>query len=335
MASTSGAQAARPAADIRKGTLDVLCLSEAEVAQLLDPGELLDALAHGFRRLALGAVQAPARPEIQIPDFGFSLAMPAWTEGMNLAVKVVNVFDGNLALGLPSHLATINLFDPRTGAPVCIMDGTHITAMRTAASAVLSVRELARADARTATVIGAGVQAREHLRLLPLVRDFTEIRLASLHFAEAKQLAAQFANVRAVSDVEVAVRKSDVVCLATHSPEPVIQADWVRPGAHVTSVGYFPPRGELPPELPRRCRLFVEGGDAFASPPVGCAELRGLDAGRGTCLGDVLLGRRPGRETAAQVTIYKAMGVAMEDLVAADLVYAKARQRGIGRIVPF
>lgn len=334
MASAPAAAAARAAAEISKGTLDLLCLSEADVSELLDQRELLDALAVGFRRLASGEVQTPARPEIRVPDAGFSLAMPAWSPGMNIAVKVVNVFDGNLALDLPSHLATINLFDPRTGAPICIMDGTHITAVRTAASAALSVRELARPDARTATVIGAGVQAREHLRLLPLVRDFSEIRVASLHFAEAQQLAARFPSVRAVSDVEVAVRTSDVVCLATHSPEPVILSDWVRQGAHVTSVGYFPPRGELPLDLPHRYPLFVESSDSFAPPPVGCAELRGLDASRGTCLGDVLLGRRPGRETAGQITVYKAMGVAMEDLIAAELVYAKARQRRVGRIVP-
>jgi ornithine cyclodeaminase/thiomorpholine-carboxylate dehydrogenase len=327
--------ATRAAAEIRKGDLDVLCLSEADVAQLLDPRELLDVLADGFRRLALGKVQAPARPEVQVPGLGFSLAMPAWTEGMTIAVKVVNVFEGNLALGLPSHLAIINLFDPRTGAPLCMMDGTHITAMRTAASAVLSVKTLARPDARTVTVIGAGVQAREHLRLLPLARAFADIRLASLHFTEAEQLAARFAGVHAVNDVEGAVRESDVVCLATHSAEPVIHSDWIRPGTHVTSVGYHPPRGELPFDLPRHCRLFVESGESFAPPPVGCAEMQGLDASHGTCLGDILLGRRPGRESANQVTLYKAMGVAMEDLVAAELVYRGAQRRGVGRVVRF
>jgi ornithine cyclodeaminase/thiomorpholine-carboxylate dehydrogenase len=334
MASTA-APDARAAAEIRKGSIKVLCLSEDEVAALLDPRELLDALADGFRRLAQGEVQTPARPEIRIPGAGFSLAMPAWSEGTNVAVKVVNVFDGNLGRGLPSHLATINLFDPRTGAPRCIMDGTHITAMRTAGSAVLSVRELARADAQTVTVIGAGVQGREHLRLLPLVRAFQDIRLASLNVAEAQRLASHFPNVRAVADIEAAVRESDVICLATHAPDPVIDADWVRPGTHVTSVGYFPPHGELPFDLPRRHRLFVETADAFAPPPVGCAELQGLDLGRGTCLGDMLLGRRPGRDSAEQVTIYKAMGTAMEDLVAAELVYAKARQRRVGTVVAF
>lgn len=331
--SASSATSARPAAEILKGALEVLWLSETNVAQLLSPQELLDALADGFRLLAKGDVQAPARPEVQVPGLGFSLAMPAWVEGMNIAVKIVNVFDCNHGLGLPSHLALINLFDARTGAPVCVMDGTHITAVRTAGAAILSVKELARRDARIATVIGAGVQAREHLRLLPLVREFEEIQLVSLVFSDAERLAERFHGVRAVRNVEEAVRRSDVVCLATHSPEPVIQTGWVRPGAHVSSVGYFPPHGEMPRDLPRKHKLFIETIDSFSPPPVGCAELQGLDLRHGTCLGEVLLGRKSGRDNPEQVTVYKAMGTAMEDLVAAQIVYAEAKRRRVGQVV--
>lgn len=321
------------AAEIQKGAVDVLWLSENDVARLLSPQKLIDALAGGFRRLALDAMQAPARPEIRVPGKGFSLAMPAWSEGTNIAVKVVNVFDGNIRLGLPSHLALISLFDAATGMPLCIMDGTHITAMRTAGAAVLAVRELARPDAAVATVIGAGVQAREHLRLLSFARKFREIRLASLIASDAARLAAMFPGVRAVPDAAEAVRGSDVVCLATHSPDPVIDVQWIRPGAHVSSVGYFPPRGELPVDLPRHHALFVETAESFAPPPTGCAELQGIDPRRGTCLGDVLLGRKPGRASTEQITVYKAMGTAMEDLVCAELVYSEAKKRGIGQTV--
>jgi ornithine cyclodeaminase/alanine dehydrogenase-like protein (mu-crystallin family) len=125
------------------------------------------------------------------------------------------------------------------------------------------------------------------------------------------------------------------VCLATHAPEPVIRADWIKAGTHVTSVGYFPPRGELPADLLQRCGLFVESSESFAPPPVGCGELQGFDSSRGASLGDVLLGRRPGRRSSEQITVYKAMGVAMEDLVAAELVYAKAKRTGLGRAVSF
>ncbi len=144
--SASSPTPGRPAAEIEKGVVEVLWLSEADVAQLLPPRELLNALADGFRRLAEGRVQTPARPEVRVPGLGFSLAMPAWAEGTNIAMKVVNVFDRNHELGLPSHLALISLFHARTGVPLCVIDGTHITAVRTAGAAILSVRELARQE---------------------------------------------------------------------------------------------------------------------------------------------------------------------------------------------
>jgi len=318
----------RSAAEIGKGALPVLHLSEADVVRLLDPAQLLDGLADGFRAMARGEVQAPDRPELTVPGKGFSLAMPAWTAGMNLTVKIVNVFEANLDIDLPNHLAVVMLFDPQTGAPVCIMDGTHITAIRTAASAVLSVRALARPEARIATLIGAGVQGREHLRLLPLVREFDEIRVASLHYEDAETLAASCPWARPVRDVEAAVRGSDVVCLASHAYEPVIASEWVRPGTHVSSVGYAPPRGELPTALLSRVQLFVESDEAFRPPPVGCAELSGRDPASATTLGDLFCGSRPGRTSADQITLYKAMGIAMEDMVAADIVYRRALAEG-------
>ncbi|BCH08971.1 ornithine cyclodeaminase [Mesorhizobium sp. 131-3-5] len=311
----------------------VLILSEGEVKTCIDLRRLLDALAEGFKALSRGEIVNPARPQLDIPQAGYSLAMPAWMAGMHLTVKIVNVFEGNIARAIPSHLATIHLFDPQTGMPVCVMDGTYITAVRTSGSAVLSVRELARRDARVATVVGAGVQARQHLHLLPLVRDFAEIRVASKEFADAQALAALHPGVVAVSDLEAAVRSSDVVCLATHSYQPVIATEWLRPGTHVSSVGVAPPGGELPVELVGRASLFVETRDAFAPTPVGSCELDGIDPQTGTELGEMLLGLRPGRTSADQITVYKAMGVAMEDLVAADLAYREAVRRGLGRAV--
>jgi alanine dehydrogenase len=323
----------KSAAETTKGEFALLSLSEGNVAHLLDPLELLDGLAEGFKALSRGKVQAPARPAINIPGAGFSLAMPAWMDGMNIMVKVVNVFEKNLAIDLPNHLALITLFDPATGAPVCVMDGTYITGIRTAGSAVLSVRELARKDATVATIVGAGVQGREHLRLLPLVRDFSEIRIVSLHPEDAERLARCHPRANAVTDLQAAIRSSDVVCLATHSYEPVIESRWIRPGTHVSSVGYAPPRGEMPFDLVRQTALYVETRDAFKAPPVGCAELAGLDPEAGIELGELLTGRKPGRVSDSQITVYKAMGVAMEDLVSAQLVYEKAKANGIGHQV--
>jgi alanine dehydrogenase len=323
-------QPVKAAFEIKKGPLNVMTLSEADVERYLDPRELLDGLEDGFRGLESGDVQSPHRPELSVPGKGFCLAMPAWRPGMLLTVKIVNVFDGNLSLDLPNHLALINLFDPDTGATACVMDGTYITGIRTAASAVLSARMLSRENSRVATVIGAGVQGREHLRLLPLIRQFERINVCSLRFEDAEKLAAGNALARATRDVERAVGESDVVCLAAHSPAPVIQAEWVRPGTHVSSVGYYPPDGELPPALPRAHRLFVETRDAFQPAPVGCGELSGMDPASGTTLGAVALRRSPGRINETEVTIYKAMGIAMEDMVAANIAYQRARGEGGG-----
>jgi alanine dehydrogenase len=323
----------RAAFEINKGPQHVMTLSEADVERYLDPRELLDALEEGFRGLELGEVQSPPRPALSVPGKGFCLAMAAWRPGMQLTIKIVNVFDGNHAADLPSHLALINLFDPDTGATSCVMDGTYITGIRTAASAVLSARLLSRPGSRVATVIGAGVQGRQHLRILPLIRELDHINVCSLRIEDAQKLAAHSDIARAAANVESAVRESDIVCLATDSPVPIIEPEWVQPGAHVSSVGYHPPNGELPTELARAHRLFVETLDAFQPTPVGCSELAGLGASTGTTLGAVLLSRAPGRVSETEITVYKAMGVAMEDMVAANLAYQRARRDGGGSVM--
>jgi ornithine cyclodeaminase/alanine dehydrogenase-like protein (mu-crystallin family) len=185
------------------------------------------------------------------------------------------------------------------------------------------------------TIVGAGVQGQTHLELLPLVRDIEQIRISSLRPADAERLAQRDQRAVAVpSDrLEAAVRDSDVVCLCTHSGEPVIETDWVRDGAHVTSVGYREPHGELPRDLLERGRLFVETRLAFEPTPTGCYELQGLDPATGTELGEVLNGDRPGRTSADEITLYKAMGHAVEDLVAAELALRTALSEGESRKV--
>lgn len=192
---------------------------------------------------------------------------------------------------------------------------------------------LCRSESRIATVIGAGVQGREHLRLLPLIRDFERINICSLRFVDAQKLATRSEIACATADLEAAVRESDVVCLATHSPEPVIKTDWVKPGTHVSSVGFHPPNGELPKDLASTHRLFVETLDAFQPSPVGCSELVDLDISIGTTLGAVALARTAGRRSNDEITVYKAMGVAMEDMVAANLAYQRAKREGGGDVM--
>ena len=323
----------KAAFEIAKGAQKVLCLSEAQVAEAIDPQELLRELEASFGALARGEVQCPPRPQIAVPGKGFSLAMAAWQPGLHISVKVVNVFDGNLALGLPNHLALINLFDPETGAVSCVMDATYITGIRPAAAAVVSHKLLSRSDSRIATIVGAGVQGREHLRLLPLVRDLDEIQICSLEFDHAERMARLDSKARAERDVRRAIERSDLVCLATHSARPVIESNWIRPGTHVSSVGYHPPDGELPPALAHDHRLFVETLDAFAPAPVGCSELRGLSAATAATLGDVVNDPRRGRANPSEITVYKAMGIAMEDMVAANLAFRRAPRFGLGTTI--
>lgn len=322
-------QFARAAFEISKGTQRVMTLSERNVERPLDPRELLDGLEDGFRGLELGEIQSPARTQLSVEGKGISLAMPAWRAGMQMTLKIVNVFDGNLQLGFPNHLALIVLFDPDTGMTSCVMDGTYITAVRTAAAAALSVRLLSRKESRVATIIGAGVQGKQHLRMLPLVRNFEKINLCTLRFEGAQKLAAENTIAHATAHLERAVGESDVVCLATHSAEPVIEGAWVAPGTHVTSVGYHPPQGELPKQFVKAARLFVETIDAFEPPPVGCSELSGTDRGKGATMGAVILGRKSGRQRDDEITLYKAMGIAMEDMVAANLTFQRAKKAGV------
>jgi ornithine cyclodeaminase/alanine dehydrogenase-like protein (mu-crystallin family) len=303
--------------------MELLVLNRAEVEALLDLPALLDALRDGFAALTSGEVTAPGRNELTMPGEAFLLGMPGRLRDGIMAVKVVTVFEDHD----PSHLATIGLYDPHSGACRAFIDGTYITAIRTSAAAAVATDLLARRDARTLAIVGAGVQGEHHLRAFPLVRDFDEIRVTSLYRADAERVAALHPRAHVVDDAEDAVRGADVVALATHAAQPVIEPAWIAPGTHVSSVGYRPPDGELPRGLLRH-RVFVETREAFEPTPVGCAELHGLDRGTATELGEVLLGARRGRRSDEEITVYKAMGHVVEDIVAAELVYAAANGHG-------
>ena len=312
--------------------MSIRMLSDDDVRRWLDPNALLNALAKGFASLTAGDVIAPPRSGVDLED-GFLLGMMAHAPGHPIGVKLVSVFHRNHALGLPGHLALIALFDARTGAPVAVMNGTWITAIRTAGGAAISTRLLARSNAVTLAIVGAGVQGEAHLRMLSRVREFEDIRITSLRFDDAQRVAAANPGTTAVASAEEAVAGADVVCLCTTSSTPVVQRSWLSPGTHVTSVGYMPPGSEVAPDIVQHARLFVETRVAFAPPPAGCAELAGLDPHAAVELGEVLLGRRPGRVSDSELTLYKSMGHAMEDLVAARLAYESASAEGAGTLL--
>ena len=311
---------------------EVLVLPRAEVERLLDLDRLLEELEVAFRAISDEATSVPPRTASFAPG-GLLGVMPAWTPG-TLEAKLVAVFPGNEKHGLPSHQALIALFDEGTGTPLAILDGTHITAVRTAAGSAVATRLLAPPGAEVLTILGAGVQGRAHLDLVPRVRDFQEIRVASRDLGRAQALAATHPAARPVNGFEEAVRGTNVVCCCTDALDPVLDAGWIAAGAHVNSVGGSPRgRGELPVDLVRSASLFVESRVTFQAPPAGAPELKGLDPGRATELGEALAGRRPGRRSDGEVTVYKSVGHAVEDACAARLVYDRARAEGAGTLV--
>jgi alanine dehydrogenase len=227
-------------------------------------------------------------------------------------------------------MGIIGLFDRDTGAPLAIMDAALITAVRTAGAAMLSIKAMAPPDAEIATVIGGGVQAREHVRLLGALDGIKEIRVVARRADVAQSIARDSKRAHVAAGIEAAVRTADIVCLTTSSATPIICADWIKAGAHVTSVGFAPPGSEVPLALIEQARICVETRNAFNPAPVGCAELAGRDPSTAVELGEVLAGIKPGRTTDDEITLYKAMGSAMEDMVVANLVYETAVARGVG-----
>jgi ornithine cyclodeaminase/alanine dehydrogenase-like protein (mu-crystallin family) len=311
---------------------ETMVLSRDDVAALLDIGDLLPALAAVFQRLSAGATSAPPR-SAAVAGSGLLASMPAFVPDVGLTVKLVSVFPGNHATGLPSHQALIAVFDADTGTPLALMDGTHITTVRTGAAAAVAADALARPDAGVLAILGAGVQGRSHLQAFPRVRDFAEIRVASRNADHAAELAATHPKATAVGSFEQAVRGADVICCCTDAREPILRSAWLASGAHVSSVGgSFGP--ELDPAIVAGGRVFVEWrGVVLNAPPAGAHELQGLDPAAVTEIGEVLAGTAPGRTSSAEITVYKSVGHAVEDAVAARLVLDRARATGRGTTV--
>jgi alanine dehydrogenase len=305
----------------------MLVLTRKDVESLLDLDQLVGALARAHEELSSGAVSMPPRIAAMAAD-GLLGAMPAYSPSAGLGCKLVTLFPHNT--DRPTHQAAIVLLDPDNGTPVALMDGTYITATRTAASAALAARLLARSDARVLAVLGSGVQARSHAQAFAGVREWTEIRIAGRDPAKAEALAAEL-GATACASFEAAVRGADVVAATTHSPEPVVRAEWVAPGTHVSSVGYNVPGSELDPALLRAATIVVESRDSsFAPPPGGASELADVDRASVAELGELVNGSRRGRTTPIEITLYKSVGVAVQDLAAAALVLAAARELGTG-----
>jgi ornithine cyclodeaminase/alanine dehydrogenase-like protein (mu-crystallin family) len=294
----------------------VLVLNQADVARLLDVDLLLERLERAFVELSAGRASVPPREAAFAPG-GFLAAMPGYVDGV-LAAKLVSVFPGHE----PSHEALIAVFDAETGTPRAVMDGTHITAVRTGASSAVATRALARENAKVLAVLGTGVQARSHLDAVRRVHEFAEVRVAGRSPERAQALASD-TGTTAVESIEAAVRGADVVCCCTHADAPILRRDWLAPGTHVCSVGVGD-GPELDAETVRAGLLVVESEAAFQPFPAGAHELSGLDPSLGVELGRILSGEHPGRTDDDELTVYKSMGHAVEDAAAAALVLERA-----------
>jgi ornithine cyclodeaminase/alanine dehydrogenase-like protein (mu-crystallin family) len=313
---------------------ELLYLCRADVERLLDIDAMLEALARALVIFSSGITSVPPRTGARVADLGLLGAMSGYVPGVALEAKLVSVFPGNHARGLPSHQGLIALFDENDGAPLAVMDGTYITAIRTGGTAAVAARALARKDAEVLAILGAGVQGGSHLETFSRVRDFKEIRVASRDQVKASALAALHPNGHVATSFEEAVRGADVVACCTDAREPVIRREWLKPGVHVSSVG-----GTFGPELDRETlaagKVFVEWrGAALNPPPAGAHELQGLDADSIIEVGEVLAGTKPGRTSQLDITVYKSTGHAVEDAATARLVYDRARAEGAGVRLP-
>jgi ornithine cyclodeaminase len=364
-------------------------LNESDVRAVLTMDDLIETMSSALQRFSTGRVVQPVRSVVGINDHTFFGVMPAFVRGAAseegtansgaaspqnastanfgaaspqqsaLGAKLVTVFESNTARGLPTHLASIALLDPDTGALLALLDGRFITESRTGAVSAVSSRLLARKTASSLAIIGSGVQARSHLEALSRVHRLRQVAVWSPSKERREQFVADMSavpnsgvdadasvgggsktvthecDVKAVDHAGEAVVGADLIVLATSSPAPVLENGWVKPGAHVMSVGACRPfQREMDPDLVARARLFV---DSRAAALVESGDVvMGIQQGRFTAehivaeIGELAAGAA-GRRSDTDITIFKSLGMAVEDVTAADLAYRRAVERNIGQ----
>jgi ornithine cyclodeaminase/alanine dehydrogenase-like protein (mu-crystallin family) len=342
--------------------MKVLILTHSEVERLLPMDQCVSVMEDALAALARGEADQPLRTIFK-PDRvkGVMAMMPAFrnaetsapllTRGLlagdapMFGLKAICVFPGNAAIGKDAHQGGVFLFDGITGEPLALVNASAITAIRTAAVSALATRLLARADANELAIIGAGVQARTHLSAMACVRPIKRARIASRRFASAKKFAEEMHPqfpfpIEPVENAETAVRGADLIVTATIAREPVVQREWISPGTHINAVGTFSPTArEIDTATMAAATLFVdrresalnEAGDyllAAKEGAIGPAHIRAE-------LGEVVIKAHPGRTSREEITIFKSLGLAIEDLAAAEYVYLKAQKENAGTRVEF
>jgi ornithine cyclodeaminase/alanine dehydrogenase-like protein (mu-crystallin family) len=327
----------------------VLVLSHDDVRAALPPAECAEAMAVVLAAHARGEAEMPLRSVVPFDGAaGFMGLMPAWRGGARpvFGLKALCLMPGNPARGLDTHQGTVTLFDGSIGVPIAILDASAVTAVRTAAVSAVATRALAREDARVLAILGAGVQGRAHLDALLPVRDFAEVRVFAPSREHARAVAASANDGEggvvsvvpavAASSAEDAVRGADVVVTATTSREPVLQRAWLAAGTHVNAVGAsMPAYRELDTETVAACALFCDSRESLRNEAgeyqlaVQGGAIAGEDHVRAS-LGEVVAGLAPGRLSDTELTVFRSLGLAIEDLAAAEHAVAVARRLGIG-----
>ena len=319
-------------------------LTAADVERVVDPDELVEALAGVFARLSAGEASMPQRIAVEVPERGgVVLLMGAHLQGRpSLTAKLVSLFPHNPKGGPPTHQAAIVVFDPATGTPTALMDGTSVTELRTAAGSRLATRLLARPEANVLAILGTGVQGRAHARALARERQWAEVRIAGRDAAAAAHLADRLREelalpVVAAESMTAALAGADVVCAATAATEPVVRRASLAPGIHVNSVGYTTGGREVDAETVRDALVVVESRAAAMaeSNDIRWAIRDGVAAEDPVHaeLGEIVAGTRSGRTGPEQITLYKSLGVAAEDDAAAALALVSAEREGVGAVV--
>jgi ornithine cyclodeaminase/alanine dehydrogenase-like protein (mu-crystallin family) len=327
--------------------MQVLIVNHQEVRQWLPMGECMDVMAETLKMLSRGNAVNPLRHAMWLPDkSGLIGMMPAYlgdTEVMGL--KAISVFPGNHTTDYDSHQGTVILFETVNGRLLALMDASKITAIRTAAVSGVATRLLAREDASDLAILGSGVQAETHLEAMRIARQISGVRVWSPQFAHAQKFADQASAgngipISAFETVKEAVDGADIICTVTSATEPILQGDWISPGTHINAVGSSVAFArELDTAAVAKSKLFVdrrestlnEAGDFLFPKKEGA-----IDDGhiRGE-IGDILLDRIGGRASSEEITLFKSLGLAAEDVAAAHYIYQKVLKNEEGEWVKF
>jgi len=328
--------------------MKIVVLNHQEVAELLPMVDCMTVMAEALTALARGQVHQPLRMVVRPPDAtGLMALMPAHMSGERAAygLKAVCVFPQNAAMGKDAHQGSVMLFSAETGELLALMNASAITAIRTAAVSGVATQLLAREEAGDLAIIGSGVQARSHLAAMAEVRPIKRVRVASRTFKNAQRFAAEMsANypfpIQAVESVESAVRDADLIVTATTAPQPILQRDWIPLGAHLNVVGSsIPTTREIDTATMAASSLFVdrrestlnEAGDYLFAAKEGAIGPEQIKAE----IGELLIGQAQGRTADDEITLFKSLGLAVEDLASAEYVYRHAKERQVGTWVEF